>query len=126
MKKVVFIVEKTNTGYSAFAQDYPVYTVGDTIPEVRKNILDAINTWFEHKNLSEITVGQIELKLDIPQFFEFYKEINAKAISKRIGMNESLLSQYVTGVKKPSIKQRTRILEGIKALGKELVNLELV
>ena len=126
MKKVVFIVEKTNTGYSAFAQDYPVYTVGDSIADVRKNILDAINTWFEHKNFPEITEGQIELKLDIPQFFEFYKEINAKAISKRIGINESLLSQYVTGVKKPSTKQRTRILEGIKSLGKELVNLELV
>lgn len=126
MKKVVFIVEKTNTGYSAFAQDYPVYTVGESIVDVRKNILDAINTWFEHKNLPEITEGQIELKLDIPQFFEFYKEINAKAISKRIGMNESLLSQYVTGVKKPSTKQRARILEGIKSLGKELVNLELV
>lgn len=125
MIKVVFTVEKTNTGYSAYAEDYPVFTVGDSISDLRKNIKDAINTWFEYKKLPEIADEQIEIKLDIPQLFEFYKEINAKAISKRIGMNESLLSQYVTGLKKPSNKQRTRILDGIKSLGKELVNLDL-
>ncbi len=125
MKKVVFTVEKTNTGYSAYAEDYPVFTVGDTISEIRINSKDAINTWFEFKSLPEVADYQIEIKLDIPQLFEFYKEINAKAISKRIGMNESLLSQYVTGLKKPSPKQRTRILDGIKSLGKELVNLDL-
>ena len=125
MKKIVSTVEKTNTDYSAYAEDYPVFTVGDTISGLRINIMDAINTWFEHKQLPEITDEQIEIKLDIPQLFTYYKEINAKAISKRIGMNESQLYQYVTGLKKPSPKQRTRILDGIKSLGKELVNLDL-
>lgn len=124
MKRVKFIVEKTNTGFSAVAEAYPVYTVGENMVELRANILDAINTWFEHKNQPLINEINIEISLDLPQFFDYYKEINAKAISKRIGMNESLLSQYVTGVKKPSEKQKIRILSGIRELGIELMNLE--
>jgi hypothetical protein len=39
-------------------------------------------------------------------------------------MNETLLSQYVNGIKKPSQKQTEKILAGIKSLGKELQQLE--
>ncbi len=124
MKRVKFTVEKTNTGFSAFAEAYPVYTTGENMVELRANILDAINSWFEHKNQPLINENNIEISLDLPQFFDYYKEINAKAISKRIGMNESLLSQYVTGVKKPSEKQKIRILSGIRELGIELMSLE--
>ncbi len=125
MNKVAFVVEKTDTGFSAYAEEFPVFSVGGNMHDLRKNMLDAINTWFERKQLPEISEEQINVKIDIPQFFDYYKEINAKAISKRIGMNETLLSQYVTGIKKPSQKQSARILEGIKSLGKELVSLEM-
>lgn len=41
-------------------------------------------------------------------------------------MNESLLSQYVKGVKTPSQKQLDRILKGIHEIGKELSEIHLV
>lgn len=41
-------------------------------------------------------------------------------------MNPTLLSQYVNGVKKPSDKQVKKMLEGIKALGRELLQLDLI
>jgi DNA-binding transcriptional regulator YdaS (Cro superfamily) len=53
-------------------------------------------------------------------FFNFYKVINAKALSERIGMNQSLLSQYISGIKKPSAKQAHRILQGVHQIGREL------
>ncbi|MFN8320315.1 MAG: hypothetical protein U0V54_12930, partial [Saprospiraceae bacterium] len=68
----------------------------------------------------------IELELDFKQFFEYYKVINAKHLAGRIGMNETLLSQYVNGIKKPSKKQVNRIVDGLHEIGRELMELTLV
>jgi hypothetical protein len=35
-------------------------------------------------------------------------------------MNQSLLAQYIKGVKKPSATQTQRILHGVQQVGKEL------
>lgn len=50
MKKISIIVEKTETGYSAYAEDYPVYTVGSNLDELKSNILEAINLYFEEEH----------------------------------------------------------------------------
>jgi transcriptional regulator with XRE-family HTH domain len=59
------------------------------------------------------------LKLNI-LIFQYYKVINAKALSERIGMNQSLLAQYIKGIKKPSVAQTKRILQGVQQIGREL------
>jgi hypothetical protein len=41
-------------------------------------------------------------------------------------MNESLLSQYVQGRKRPSEKQTDKILQGINQIGKELSEINLI
>ena len=119
MKKIIVIVEKTESGFSAYAENYPVYTVGNNLDELKNNILEAMNLYFEK---TEDTVTELDLKitLDLPQFFEFYKVINAKALSERIGMNQSLLAQYINGNKKPSSAQTQRILKGVQQIGREL------
>ncbi len=53
-------------------------------------------------------------------FFDFYKVINANAISERIGMNQSLLAVYQGKQKKPSATQTKRILKGVNQIDKEL------
>jgi predicted RNase H-like HicB family nuclease len=120
MKKIEIIVEKTNTGYSAYAEKIPVYTVGNTLEELKANILEALNLYFEDNRGPVVTESAIKISLDLPQFFEFYKVINAKALSERIGMNQSLLAQYIKGNKKPSSAQTLRILKGVQQVGKEL------
>jgi predicted RNase H-like HicB family nuclease len=128
MKTISFIVEKTNTGFSAYAQNFetlPVGTTGDTITELKQNILEAANLYLEHISKKPITIEQVAITFDIPSFFDYYTVINAKALSKRIGMNNTLLSQYVQGVKKPSEKQVEKILAGIKDIGKELSELDI-
>jgi len=119
MKKITLIVEKTETGYSAYAEDFPVYTAGNNLDELKSNILEALNLYF-HEAKSQITVEDLKIILDLPQFFEFYKVINAKALSERIGMNQSLLAQYIKGNKKPSTAQAQRILKGVQQIGREL------
>lgn len=123
--KIEMIVEKTRTGYSAYAEKFPVYTVGKSLEELKSNILDALNLHMVRKGKP---VGEEDLRitLDLQQFFEFYKVINAKALSERIGMNQSLLAQYIKGIKKPSPKQATRILKGVQQVGKELASIRFI
>lgn len=123
--KIEMIVEKTKTGYSAFASKYPVYTTGTTLEELKANMLEAINLFFEAKGKT-ISEDDLKITLDLPQFFEFYKVINAKALSEKIGINQSLLAQYITGAKKPSPKQTKRILTGVQQVGKELASIQFL
>lgn len=116
------IVEKTRTGYSAYAAKYAVFTAGKNFEELKQNMLDALNLHFYKKN-KLITIDDLRITLDLAQFFEYYKVINAKALSERIGMNQSLLAQYIKGMKRPSSSQTKRILRGVHEIGKELSNI---
>ena len=124
MKKIKIIIEKTRTGYSAYAEDFPVATTGKTIEKIKSNMLEALNLYFEDKGKT-ILEKHMAFSLDLPQFFEYYRVINAKALSERIEMNQSLLAQYVSGFKKPSEQQTERVLTGIRKLGKELSQIHL-
>lgn len=126
IKKIItFIIEKTNTGFSAYTIELPIYTTGSTINQLFNNIIEATNLYYEDVEL-EITSKNIKLEIDFKQFFKHYKVLNAKHLASRINMNESLLSQYVSGKKKPSKKQTQKILDGIHAIGKELTELQLI
>jgi hypothetical protein len=125
MKKINLIVEKTSTGFSAYAEDLPVFTTGKSMTELKSNILESTNLYQEEMGGAAISLNDISITLDLPQFFEYYKVINAKALSERVGMNQSLLAQYVGGQKKPSVKQVEKILMGIRELGKELSELQI-
>ena len=123
MKKIELIVERTRTGYSAYANKHPVYTTGKSLDQLKANIIEALNLHFSEKG-TIIYEKDLKITLDLAQFFVFYKVINAKALSERIGMNQSLLAQYIKGNKKPSAAQTQRILKGIRQVGRELAEIE--
>lgn len=120
-------VMKEDVGYSAATtiKDIHVNTEGETLDELKENILEAVNLSFEDKDFV-YKADEIVLKPDLQSFFEFYKVINAKALSERIGMNQSLLAQYIKGIKKPSRSQAQRILKGIQQVGKELASIQFL
>jgi len=125
--KIKFNVGKTNTGFDAYAEQPGgiIAATAATFPELKTNIVDAYNGFADHFNIKNITIEDVELEFDIPSFFESYGIINARALSHRIGMNNSLLSHYIKGVKKPSPKQVDKILTGLKEIGRELAELQL-
>ena len=90
------------------------------------NIVQAYNFYQSENPKKQVNESQIALRFDLPSFFEFYNEINASALGKRIGMQKSLISEYVNGKRKPSDKQLRKIITGIKELGRELTELEIV
>ena len=124
--KYKFLIEKTKTGYSAYELKTPIFTVGKTIHDLRINTLEAVTLYEEDQKKKTKRSADIDFEIDFKQFFEYYKVINSKHLAKRIGMNESLLSQYVNGKKQPSKKQVERIIDGLHEIGKELTELILV
>jgi hypothetical protein len=124
-KKITVLVEKTRTGYSAYAEQLDVFTTGKDIPTLHFNMLEALNLALNDSGYL-VTEDNIKLRLDLRQFFQYYKVLNANFLAERIGMNPSLLSQYVRGKKQPSSKQTEKIILGIQRIGKELSDINLV
>jgi predicted RNase H-like HicB family nuclease len=123
--KITVIIEKTKTGFSAYSEDQSIFTTANTIPELIGNTIEAANLYFEDEKI-RINQNDINFIVDFKQFFQYYKVINAKFLAKKIGMNESLLSQYVQGRKRPSDQQTNKILEGIHQIGRELSEINLI
>ena len=124
-KKIKMIVEKTNTGFSAFSEDLPIFTTGKTVPELINNTYEAVQLFFEEENI-KISHENIKFEIDFKQFFQYYKVLNSKFLAEKIGMNPTLLSQYIQGRKKPSENQTEKILTGIQQIGRELSEINLI
>ena len=82
------IVERTKTGYFAYSEKFPVFTVGKSLQELKTNMREALNLHFEAKG-KILTEADLKITLDLPQFFEFYKVIITKALSERMEINQS-------------------------------------
>jgi len=123
-KKIKIIVEKTETGFSAYSDEFSIFTTGRTVPELINNAYEATQLYFE--NEYEITHDDLRFEIDFEQFFQYFKVLNSKFLAERIGMNPTLLSQYVQGHKKPSENQTEKILTGIHQIGQELSDMNLI
>ena len=124
-KKIVMVIEKTDTGFSAYSVDYPIYTTGKNMADLIRNANEAVNLYYEDQEII-LRHNNLKFELDFKQFFQYYNVLNSKLLAHRIGMNPTLLSQYVTGHKKPSETQTERILKGIHQIGQELAEINLI
>jgi hypothetical protein len=125
--KVKITIVKEDVGYSAhtLVKNKFMATEAETFDSLLNKLLEAINFTFEKEGIS-YKIEDLKFTYDLASFFEYYKVINAKALSERIGMNQSLLAQYIKGIKKPSTSQIKRILTGIQQVGKELAEVQLL
>jgi hypothetical protein len=118
---VKIMVIKEDKGYSATSDigNRFIATESEELDTLKTNILEALNLAFEDKGIL-YSIKDLRFEYDLESFFSFYKVINAKALAERIGMNQSLLAQYIKGIKKPSPAQTRRILMGVQQIGREL------
>lgn len=56
----------------------------------------------------------------ISRVFLSHPELNASAVGRRLGISQSLMAQYINGVKKTSKEREQLIMAEIAAIGKEL------
>lgn len=125
--KIKVTIIKENSGYSAhtLVKNNFIATEAETFSELLPSILDVLNLTFE-ENGFVYRLEELQFTYDLESFFDYYKVINAKALSVRIGMNQSLLAQYIKGIKKPSIAQTKRIITGVQQIGVELSEVQLL
>ena len=64
-------------------------------------------------------------KSSLAETFKSLYGINVSAIARRIGLPQSLMAAYVSGIKKPSEERKKEIETAIHRLGEELMAVEL-
>ena len=130
MRKVEVIVEYAGKNLSAYIEDAPVFTVGNNLNEVERNMREAIGLYLEdNPNPCETLVGEyaLQFRIDIATFLNYYSGIFTKsALSRITGINERQLWHYAAGVHKPRRKQAEKIQSGIQSLTRELESISLV
>lgn len=57
---------------------------------------------------------------EVAAIFKRFPQLNVSEIARNMGINKSLLSKYVYGIKKPSDLRLMQIEETLRASGKEL------
>ena len=60
--KIKIVVERTDTGFSCFSEDYPIFTTGKTIPELIENSYEAATLYFEDE---KIELKHSDLQFDV-------------------------------------------------------------
>lgn len=131
MKKIKIVIERSSDSYGAYAENVKgIFGAGDTVEECKQSILDAIETvkTFEEKQIPAVLKGEYEIvyRFDTESLLNYYKGILSNpAIERLTGINQKLIHQYSTGLKKPRAAQRKKIEEGLHKLGAELMAIEL-
>ena len=59
----------------------------------------------------------------IAQIFKRFPWLNVSEVARTLGINKSLLSRYIYGIKKPSEKRTEQILSAIRQMGREMVSI---
>ena len=65
--KITLIVEKTNTGFSAYSENYPISTTGNSITELIINAFEATEFYFKEESVTEYQLI-IKFEIDSKQF----------------------------------------------------------
>lgn len=58
---------------------------------------------------------------EIAQIFRRFPQLNISEVARGMGINKSLLSKYIYGIKKPSEQRTLEIKDALRGLGKELL-----
>lgn len=133
IKEIVrMTVEASKTGFSVYSDDFPVHGYGKTVDEAKADLEDAFAEMvalYKETGLAShpsFKTGKVTFvyDYDLKSIFDHFG-IEAKSLANKIGMNDSLLRQYINGLTKPSEKQKNRIQQGLHQLGKELLTLQL-
>ncbi len=133
--KVDVIIEKGKKEFWGRIEGYnflPV-TAGKNINEILDNLRLQIEDYIEHEGQNDkvwnkVDVAEIKFNLhyDLRAFFDRYKVLNVSSIATKAKINQSLLRQYVAGVKHPSTKQAKKVEAAVHQIAEEMNKISLV
>ena len=59
----------------------------------------------------------------IANIFNRFPQLNVSEVARTIGINKSLLSRYIYGIKIPSLQRTEQILNTIRQIGREMASI---
>ncbi len=127
-RKVTVIVEKQpgEKNFSCCMLDempgFGLCGYGSSAKEAIEDIYVAEKEMREIMEENGETMPELEFvfKFDIGSFFDYYKYLNISGIAHKVGINASLMRQYVTGRYNPRGKRKQQIENCLHEIGKEL------
>lgn len=60
---------------------------------------------------------------ELYKLFMAHPELNVSALARRMGISQSLMAQYISGIKRPSSERLDLIYQTIRDIGKELMSI---
>ena len=132
MEKIIMLIEKSKDFYGACSENCEgIYAAGESIEAVKADTYEAIEGI--KRNLPEERWPkqikgefEIEWKLDVPSFLEYYSSFMSLAgMERATGINQKQLSNYLNHRAVPRRKQADRIISGIHRFAKELLSITL-
>ena len=135
MKALQVIIEKGDDGLYGRIEGRKSYlpvTFGKSKSEVLQNLKGLIKDYQKHEKKGDsfwlkLDTENLEFDIvyDLQSFFNEFDFLNASAIARHANMNESLVRQYATGKKYPSVEQAKKLEGVIRRLTKDLNNVSL-
>ena len=124
MKKIPLIIESVETdsywGRVQFEDNLLVENAA-SISMLEKKMKSLLKEWHN----VEITKISFDLQYDIAGLFDEKKYLNSAVIAERAGINKSLMRQYASGLKFPSMERAKEIEKVIHEMGKEMLVIKL-
>lgn len=131
-KLITVVIEKTGTGFSAYAKDFSgIATVGQTFSELKENIDEVFELQVEYLQEKDSSIKledfEINYVVDLEQFFEYFSVINKTAFAEHYAkVNPSLFRQYTKGLTPLSSDKLRQISIGLHRLADEINGLTFV
>lgn len=128
-------IEKQSDGtyiaYNTTGDHCTLIGTGNTVKEAKEDFFNSIaevcDSYQARGDFMPVELTETpEFRFDISSLFEYYSMLNASALGRYLGINDSLMRQYRKGDTPISDKQLEKIEAGIHRLGTELAALRLV
>lgn len=132
-KKILeVIVGKTPSGCGAYLPEVDGFVIASSsVKQLKAELRKALEfhiEGLEDYEIKEWMKGGYDFfyRFDIGTLLENYSDVlTQSAVARLSGVNESLMRQYSTGIKKPSKKQLQRIETALHHFAQEMSNISL-
>lgn len=133
--RIKAIVEKGSDGkYSIYSDQHIGNSYfggyGESVSKAKEDFRVSIQEAIEEQKEEGIDIAAesivLEYRYDLPSFFNYFDYINVSRFAEYVGINESKMRAYKSGITYPGEKTTAKIFKAIQRIGAELCTSSLL